>query len=61
MTSKEKSFLDKNMNIEKKLMIGEYINLRKMATNINDGTPSKEIEDVVFRDIMKIMLNEFKN
>ena len=47
------------MNIEKKLMIGEYINLRKMATNINDGTPSKEIEDVVFRDIM--MLNEFKN
>ena len=61
LTSKEKSFLDKNMNIEKKLMIGEYSNLRKMATNINDGTPSKEIEDVVFRDIMKIMLNEFKN
>ena len=47
------------MNIEKKLMIGEYSSLRKMATKINDGTPSKEIEDVVFRDIM--MLNEFKN
>ena len=63
LTPEEKSFLGKKRNIEKKMMRreGEYSNLREMATDINDGTPSKEIEDVVFRNIMKIMLNEFKN
>ena len=59
LTSEEKEFLDKKISIEKKLMSGEYGSLNEMATNINGGTPSKEIETVIFKNMMKIMLREF--
>ena len=59
LTSEEKEFLDKKISIEKKLMSGEYGSLNEMATNIDGGTPSKEIETVIFKNMMKIMLREF--
>ena len=53
LTPEEKEFL------EKKLMAGEYKSLFDMATDINDGKPTKEIESIIFKNMMKIMLNEF--
>lgn len=49
----------KKISIEKKLMAGEYKSLFDMATDINDGKPTKEIESIIFKNMMKIMLNEF--
>ena len=46
------------MLIEKKLMSGEYGLLNKMVTDINGGTPSKEIETIIFKNMMKFMLKE---
>ena len=46
------------MLIEKKLMSGEYGFLNKMVTDINGGTPSKEIETIIFKNMMKFMLKE---
>ena len=40
-------------------MAGEYKSLFDMATDINDGKPTKEIESIIFKNMMKIMLNEF--
>ena len=40
-------------------MSGEYESLNEMAIDINGGTPSKEIEQVILKDMMKIMLKEF--
>ena len=40
-------------------MGGAYESLYDMATDINDGKPSKEIENVIFKNMMKIMLHEF--
>ena len=51
--------MDLKITIEKKLMSGEYESLNKMATDINGGTPSNEIEQVIFKNMMKIMLKEF--
>ena len=59
--NEERLFLTKKINIEKKLMSGKYQNIQEMATDINDRKPSKEIEKVIFRNMMKIMLNEFNN
>lgn len=53
LTPEEKKFL------EKKLMAGEYKSLFDMATDINDGKPTKEIENIIFKNMIKIMLNEF--
>ena len=53
LTPEEKEFL------EKKLMAGEYKSLFDMAKDINDGKPTKEIENIIFKNMMKIMLNEF--
>ena len=53
LTPEEKEFL------EKKLMAGEYKSLFDMATDINDGKPTKEIENIIFKNMMKIMLNDF--
>ena len=51
--------MDLKITIEKKLMSDEYESLNEMATDINGGTPSKEIEQVIFKNMMKIMLKEF--
>ena len=51
--------MDLKISIEKKLMSGEYESLNEMARDINGGTPSKEIEQVIFKNMMKIMLKEF--
>ena len=59
LTPEEKEFLEKKISIEKKLMAGEYKSLFDMATDINDGKPTKEIENIIFKNMMKIMLNEF--
>ena len=59
LTPKEKEFLDKKISIKKKLMSGEYGSLNKMVRDINGGTPSKEIETVIFKNLMKVMLREF--
>ena len=40
-------------------MSGEHGSLNKMVTDINGGTPSKEIETVIFKNLMKVMLREF--
>ena len=56
MTPRE---MDLKITIEKKLMSGEYESLNEMATDINGGTPSNEIEQVIFKNMMKIMLKEF--
>lgn len=61
LSNEERLFLTKKINIEKKLMDGKYQNIQEMATDINDRKPSKEIEKVIFRNMMKIMLNEFNN
>ena len=59
LTPEEKEFLEKKISIEKKLMAGEYKSHFDMATDINDGKPTKEIESIIFKNMMKIMLNEF--
>ena len=51
--------MDLKISIEKKLMSGEYESLNEMARDINGGTLSKEIEQVIFKNMMKIMLKEF--
>ena len=61
LSNEERLFLTKKINIEKKLMGGKYQNIQEMETDINDRKPSKEIEEVTFRNMMKIMLNEFNN
>ena len=59
LTSEEKEFLDKKISIKKKSMSGEYGSLNEMATDINRETSSKEIETVIFKNMMKIILREF--
>ena len=59
LTSEEKKFLEKKMSMEKKLMSGECRSLEEMAIDINRGNPSKEIEQIIFKNMMKIMLKEF--
>ena len=48
---------EKNI-IEQKLLSGQYPDLATIATNINGGVPSKVIEDIIFQNMMKIMLAE---
>ena len=55
----EKTFLEKKMLMEKKLMSGEYGSLEEMAIDINQGNSSKGIEQIIFKNMMKIMLKEF--
>ena len=59
VTPNEAKFLNKKMEIEKKLVSGEYKSLAEMATDINGGTPCKEIDDIIFQNMMKIMIREF--
>ena len=51
--------LKKKKKIEEKLLGGKYENLRDMATDINGGQPSKAVKQIIFRNMMKIVLNEF--
>ena len=44
---------------ERRLFSGKYKNITKMATDINGGQPSKAIEEIIFKNMMKIMVNEF--
>ena len=50
---------DEEKKIEEKLLGGKYENLRDMATDINGGQPSKAVKQIIFRNMMKIVLNEF--
>ena len=57
----------KKMAAEKVLMSGQYLSLSEMAADINEEggggavaglVPSKEIEDTIFKNMLKIMLEE---
>ena len=55
----------KKMAAEKVLMSGQYPPLSEMAADINEErgavaglVPSKEIEDTIFKNMLKIMLVE---
>ena len=59
LTPEGKRFLEKQMLMEKKLISGEYGSLEEIAIDINQGNLSKEIEQIIFKNMMKIMLKEF--
>ena len=40
-------------------MSGECRSLEEMAIDINRGNPSKEIEQIIFKNMVKTMLKEF--
>ena len=44
--------------IEQKLSSGQYTTLSEMATDINDGQPSKLVEEILFKNMMRIMRQE---
>lgn len=44
---------------ERKLFSGKYKNITEMVTDINGGQPLKTIEEIIFKNMMKIMVNEF--
>ena len=49
---------DQKQRIEENLLSGQYETIHEMAMDINDGVPSKIIEDVIFKNMMK-MLQKF--
>ena len=49
---------EKNIVYEK-LMSGKYATLNEMATDINGGHQSKVVEDIIFKNMMKIMIAKF--
>ena len=51
ITEKQKKKKNKNCS--------QYGTLQEMATDINDGVPSKTIEKIIFKNMMKIMLEKF--
>ena len=53
ITEKQKKKKKKNKNCS------QYGTLQEMATDINDGVPSKTIEKIIFKNMMKIMLEKF--
>ena len=56
LSPKEGQFTnDQKQRIEEKLLSGQYKTIHEMATDINDGVPSKIIEDVILKNMMKIM------
>ena len=59
LSPEKKEFFERKMSIERKLVTGGYEFLSEMATNINGGVPSKDIEQIVFKNMMRIMLREF--
>ena len=53
INEKQKKKKKKNKNCS------QYGTLKEMATDINDGVPSKTIEKIIFKNMMKIMLEKF--
>ena len=49
---------EQKTKIEEKLLSGQYGTLKEMATDINDGVPSKAIDEIIFNNMMKIMLKK---
>ena len=52
----KESTLEEKMEIERKLLSGEYNSLYEMAVDMNGGTPSEEIEKIILKNMMRIML-----
>ena len=48
---------DQKQRIEENLLSGQYETIQEMAMDINDGVPSKIIEDVIFKNMK--MLQKF--
>ena len=40
--------------------LGQYSSIAEMSTDINGGVPSEAVEKIIFRNMMRIMLEEFK-
>ena len=49
---------EQKTKIEEKLLSGQYGTLKEMATDINDGVSSKAIDEIIFNNMMKIMLKK---
>ena len=49
---------EQKTKIEEKLLSGQYGTLKEMATDINDGVPSKAIDEIIFNNMMKLMLKK---
>ena len=49
---------EQKTKIEEKLLSGQYSTLKEMASDINEGVPSKAIEETIFNNMMKIMLKK---
>ena len=49
---------EEKKKIEQKLSSGQYATLSEMATDINDGQPSKLVEEILFKNMMRIMRQE---
>lgn len=54
--------VDENLKeeISEKLLHGQYQTLKEMATSINRGQESELVKQVTFKNMMCIMLEEFK-
>ena len=48
----------KKKQIKQKL--GQYSSIAEKSTDINGGVPSEAVEKIIFRNMMRIMLEEFK-
>lgn len=48
----------KKKQIKQKL--GQYSSIAEMSTDTNGGVPSEAVEKIIFRNMMRIMLEEFK-
>ena len=48
-------------HVIEKLMLDEYISLTEMAADINDGCKSRLVEDILYKQIRKLLREDLKN
>ena len=58
-SSQNGEITEKQKKKKKNKNCSQYGTLKEMATDINDGVPSKTIEKIIFKNMMKIMLEKF--
>ena len=59
---KTKFFYDHNEQyIIEKLMLGEYSSLTEMAANINGGCKSRLVENILYKQMRKLLREDLKN
>ena len=57
--AKWRNYLKAKKKKKKNKNCSQYGTLKEMALDINDGVPSKTIEKIIFKNMMKIMLEKF--